>query len=311
MNIKLNRYKNNPILERDYWWETMGVFNPAVIYSEGKWHMIYRALGGDRSSRFGYATSLDGVKWKKTSKYPVVDVDLDNPQERSGIEDPRIVKINNTFYITYIAASIFDAKEKAHISDANDTPWHVRVNLISTQDFKTFVRHGNILPDIDSKNATLFPEKISGKYGLLHRIKTDIYISFSQDIEKFTSGSLLMVRDASYWQSEKIGICSPPIKIKQGWLSIFHGVSKDKIYRAGFVVLDFDNPKKIIYRSKDPILSPYLSYERSGLVSNVVFPTGLVSHEGTLFIYYGAADQVIALAQIELEELENFIDREV
>lgn len=306
--FKLNRYKHNPILEPDYWWEVQGVYNPAVIFDSGQFHMVYRALGHDRSSRLGYATSKDGFRWQKSSRYPWIDVDLNDPQERLGIEDPRIVKIADTFYITHTSASVFSAKEPPHFPATTNVPWHVRVGLISTKDFKTYRRHGFILPDIDTRNAALFPEKINGQYALIHRIKTDVFLSYSRDMKSFDRGQLLFAHDSDEWQSKKIGICSPPIRLSRGWLATYHGVSQDNYYRLGMILMDLNDPHKILWRSSEPLLSPYMKYEKSGLVDNVIFATGLVDHADQLYIYYGAADAVVALATVEKEEVEAYFN---
>ena len=311
MQIKLKRYVKNPILEPLYWWEGQGVFNPAITEYKGEILMLYRAQGNDGISRFGLTKSSNGKIFKRVSKFPILEGELDNPLTRMGIEDPRITKIDDTYYITYICASVYSSFEKSHYKDGRKIPWRIRVGLTTTRDWSTFRGHGVILPDLDTKNATLLPGKFEGQYQLMHRYKHHLYLSRSSKIDKFDQGQAIMFSDSSDWQELKIGLGSAPIDFGIGWLSTFHGVSRDLVYRAGFMLFDKTDPSKILYRSKEPVLSPVQGYERKGFVDNIVFPSGMIIVKDEIFVYYGAGDRVVGLATIDAEQLRNHIENSI
>ncbi len=312
MKVKLKRYTKNPILSPLYWWERKGVFNPAVIQHNSRILMLYRAQGEDGISRFGLAKSIDGKKFERVSKFPILEADLNDEFSRIGIEDPRISKIDDTYFITYTSASVYPVtKESLDNSLSSQIPWRIRVGLITTKDWVNFKRHGIILKNIDTKNACFFPQKFYNKFALIHRVHHHIHISFSKNFTNFNKGEVLMLPDNQDWQEQKIGICSSPISFYGNWLSTFHGVDKIKKYSIGFVYFDRKNPKNILYRSNEPILSPQEPYEKHGFVNNVVFATGLMEKGDNLMVYYGAADYVICLAEIDSGELKKEIIKEV
>ena len=160
--IEFKRYKKNPIISpTDNWWETEAVFNPGVIKLGQKIVLIYRAIGNDHISRFGYAETINGFKIEKRLKEPIIEPLLDEPYERLGIEDPRITKINNNYFIAYTVSSVYNASHSPFFStkgkNPNDAPWRVRGSFIKTQDFEHFERIGRILGEEDIKDIILFP----------------------------------------------------------------------------------------------------------------------------------------------------------
>ncbi|MDP2670977.1 MAG: glycosidase [bacterium] len=307
--MQLKRFADNPILSPSKkWWEFKAVFNPGVALYNDKITLLYRAIGGDGLSRFGLATSQDGISFERAAE-PVFEGGIDSPYERLGVEDPRIVKIENTYYITYNAASVYPASEFKKVSLApslyHPAPWRFRPSLITTKDFRDFEHQGILLSE-DSKDATLFPEKIAGKFALLHRVYPNIYLSFSEDLKNWSEKKVLLTPHKASWDSERVGAGSQPIKTEKGWVIFYHGVSEKHQYRMGLLVLDLADPGKIIFRSSEPILLPEESYERSGLTAEVVFTCGALEVGEEFFVYYGAADKCIGLATITKKQLLSF-----
>lgn len=225
--------------------------------------------------------------------------------EEFGCEDPRITHLDGTFYITYTAFS-------------QRGP---RLALASTKDLLHFEKYGLVGPDRDDKDCVIFPQRIDGRIAILHRLESKVQIAYFENIESLTKSqsfwSQYMTHFEDYevlrpkfpWEERKIGVGSPPIKTDKGWLLIYHGVSIDRVYRAGAVLLDLDNPMRVIARTRKPILEPERDFEKQGVVPNVVFPDGAVVQDGKLLSFYGGADRVccVATAPLDdfLDELEN------
>jgi beta-1,2-mannobiose phosphorylase / 1,2-beta-oligomannan phosphorylase len=298
----LKRYSKNPILlpNKDTWWESEAVFNPAILYDGKEVHMLYRAIGEYERyiSRFGYACSTDGFNFERKNG---IAFQPTKRYEKYGIEDPRLMTINNQVYLSYVVLSDYVANGQASSSTA----------LATTNDFHNHSRLG-IITSIgsDNKDVVLFPEKINQKYLALHRPhrwvgpkfgadKPSIWVAEGDTLPNFEKHALLM-KPEQPWEESKIGSGPPPIKTRDGWLLIYHGVDKRSVYRAGAAILDLDDPFKVIARTKKPILQPEKPYERIGDVNNVVFPTGACIIDGRLHVYYGAADKVCSLAVVEL-----------
>jgi len=301
----------NPILKPNKYqtWEDRAVFNPGATLFGGKFYLLYRAIGeySEYISTVGLAISEDGIHFERFLQPVLVP---EESYEKFGIEDLRINCIEGKFYLTHTILS--------RPATQGGTPH--QVGLIETLDFKNFLRRGPITPKyFCSRNAVLFSEKIKGKYVLLHRplyltqdrynnqeypLAPGIWISYSNDLLHWSEHSLLM-EPKENWEEEKIGAGPPPIKTNKGWLLIYHGMDKKHTYKAGAAILDLENPQKVLYRTKEPILSPEMPYEKEGDVPNVVFPTGLVEKEGILYLYYGAADKTVCLATASLEEFLN------
>jgi len=311
--IKLQRYEKNPIISpADNWWETRATFNPGVIKYRDKIVIVYRAIGNDGISRFGYAETKDGINIDKRYSCPILEPSIDDPFERLGIEDPRITKIDGDYHITYTVSSVYEAGHFSAVGSSlknhpNDVPWRVRGSLVKTKDFIYFERLGKVFGDFDNKDIVLFPEKINGKYFLLDRIHPNITISFSKKIDGDWGEKKILLKPRKGWEEERVGASTVPLKTKKGWLIIYHAADKKQVYRLGFAFLDLNDPSKIIYHHPDPIFEPKEIYEKKGRVPNVVFSCGMVERGSQLYLYYGAADKVIGLATINKKDLLNVL----
>ena len=256
--------------------------------------MIYRATDitsngsqGKYINSLGYAVSRDGLNFNRMED-PILINDV--PQELRGPEDPRIVKIDDTFYMMYTGyGGRFDGD--------------YRICLATSKNLISWDRHGVML-DEAIKDASLFPEKINGRYAMFHRRPPDIWIAFSTDLQNWEDHTLVMpAKPNSEWENEKIGISGPPIKTPEGWFLIYHGVSKDKVYRQGAALLDYDDPTVVLARQTEPILEPELDWEINGFVPNVVFSCGQALIGDEIYIYYGGADTAIGVAKIHKNEI--------
>ena len=327
--VILQRYKKNPILipNEANWWESKAVFNCAILHYENRFHMLYRAIGEYEKyiSRIGYASSTDGYSFASSNH---IALEPTQDYEEYGIEDPRVVEIDNQVYITYVILS-------AYVTDGATV--EASTALATTIDFLKYTRLGVITSKgSNNKDVVMFPEKMSqqqssvlslsssnnadgaGKYFFLHRPsswigstygvdKPSIWLGEGNALTNFEKHTLLLKPEED-WEELKVGAGPPPIKTRTGWLVIYHGVSREKVYRAGAALLDLHDPSKIIGRTKTPILEPKEPYEKFGDVNNVVFPTGAcVVDNDKLFVYYGAADKVCCLATADLDYLLDHI----
>jgi predicted GH43/DUF377 family glycosyl hydrolase len=324
--VLLQRYEKNPILipNEANWWESKAVFNCAILHYENKFHMLYRAIGEYERyiSRIGYASSTDGYSFARSNN---IALEPTKDYEKYGIEDPRMVEIDNQVYITYVILS-------AYVTDGAIV--EASTALATTTDFLKYTRLRVITSKgSNNKDVVLFPEKMSqqqssvlssssssnnadgaGKYFFLHRPsswigstygvdKPSIWLGEGNALTNFEKHTLLLKPEED-WEELKVGAGPPPIKTRAGWLIIYHGVSREKVYSAGAALLDLHDPSKIIGRTKTPILEPKEPYEKLGDVNNVVFPTGAcVVDNDKLFVYYGAADKVCCLATADLNYL--------
>ncbi len=219
--------------------------------------------------------------------------------ESQGIMDPRITFLDDTYYIMYVA----------------NGDHGFRLGLASTKDFRSIERIG-IISEPDTKGGALFPSKINGKYARLERPNegNSIWISYSDDLIYWGENqSILSPRDG-FWDLNRVGTGPPPVEIDIGWLIIYYGVketSSGPLYRLGAAIVDKKNPVKILGRSKIPILSPRENYERLGDTPNIVFATGvLIDKNGSLDLYYGAADSCICVGTANIEEIQyNCLNR--
>lgn len=286
--MRLVRVSKDPIMipREEVEWEKDAVFNCAMIYEYKKFHMFYRAVRHPNISAIGYAISEDGIHFKRQDK-PIFRSN-ECVEESQGAEDPRIVKIGNTYYILYTA---YDGKKCriAMATSPNLIEWDKRGVILDHEKF------GN------NKDAAFFPEKIKGRYVLIHRPEPDVYLSFSDDLFNWKDHKCIMKSECE-WESEKIGLGAPPIKTNRGWLVVYHGVDKDKVYRLGIALFNLNNPTIIIKRQKEPILEPEYEWELKGDVPNVVFSCGAVLLDSELWVYYGGADKVIGLAKADVSE---------
>lgn len=303
--MKLTRFEDNPIIapREEKSWELKGTFNPGTIVENGTIHILYRAVAENRVSRLGYARSNNGTVIYDRSEKPIVGPSAG--WEEFGCEDPRITRLDDRYYITYTAYS-------------RRGP---RLALASTFDFKNFEKLGLIGPDRDDKDCVIFPERIAGKIALLHRLESKIQIAYFDSIPHLQKSREFwrsyvehlddyeVIRSKFPWEQRKVGVGPPPIKTDRGWLVLYHAVSIDHIYRVGAMLLDLENPARVLNRSREPILEPEMDFEKHGVVSNVVFPDGVAAVNGTLLVYYGGADAVCCVASAPmnqfLDELED------
>ncbi len=331
--MKLVKYAGNPILSPlpDHPWENLVTTNPGVILDGDTFYMLYRAAGDDDDHviRFGLATSQDGFHFTRVSEVPVFGPSADGP-DSGCVEDPRIVRLGDTFYITYAYRPYAPGRYWTFPHDTVRYPeadvsapsaWKENLGntgLAMTKDFKHFRRLGRITsPVLDDRDVILFPEQVQGRYVLLHRPKQyvgsgygvdypSIWIKFSEDLldwEDKPSHLLLSGRPGT-WE-EKVGGGTPPILTEEGWLMLYHGVADGgrSRYSVGAALLDRDDPRKVIARLPEPILVPEYPFETQGCYQGCVFPTGNVVVDGTLYVYYGAADQHVGVATCRMEDL--------
>ncbi len=321
---KLTRSHKNPILapRQENAWEAVATFNPAALNLDNKIHLIYRAIGTDGKSQFGYASSNDGLTFDERLTYPAyTDRSSKAVRDQSfyshaiypsggswgGCEDPRMVEIEGRVYVTF---NMFD-------------DWALRVGLvsISKEDFiaKHFhkwdgphiLSHGN-----RDKNWVLFPEKIRGKFAVLHSIIGDtddrIRIEYIDDLKKiskkrFKSPDPQKVPDRSIaWHTHIRSAGPPPVKTEKGWLLFYHANdSETHKYKVGVMLLDLEDPTKIIARANMPVLEPDFTYENHGK-PGIVYAAGAVIRDGELHLYYGGADKVVCVATAPVD---RFVDQ--
>lgn len=316
---KLHKPAHNPLLTPDDTnsWEAFCTFNPAAVYAADKVHILYRAQGHDYVSKIGYATSSDGVTIDERLDFPIYSptqpfegatMPLGNPGAPfvsgggcGGCEDPRATIIDDRVYLTYVAYDGWN-------------PPRIALSSIALTDFlnRDFFWEKPVLisrPGVVDKSAVIFPEKINGKYVIMHRVFPNILIDFVDDLN-FTGRQYLKgeykigPRSQEWWDSRKVGAGAPPLKTKEGWLLIYQAVDdKDASqYKVGAMLLDLHDPTKVLYRSSAPILEPREAYENHGFKAGVVYPCGAVILNNTLFVYYGGADSYVCVATANLDE---------
>lgn len=305
MPIRLGRdvierwYKNPIITLENVPFPCNTVFNAAATKMGDEYILLLRVEDLAGRSVFALARSDDGYHFT-VEPNPVLEPSKEEPfrsYERRGIEDPRITYLEGEYYVMYTAYSRYGA----------------RLALCKTKDFKTFERLG-LISQPENKDGCLFPRKINGRYVRLDRPYGggigNMWLSYSDDLLHWGDSEVVMTTRGGYWDSDRIGACAPPIETEQGWLEIYHGVkntSAGPIYRMGAVLLDLENPAKVLCRSAVPILTPREYYERVGDVGNVVFSCGAILEDGgKLKIYYGAADTCICLG---FADVNHLIDR--
>lgn len=320
----IQRCSTNPILQAaNIPYPASLIFNAGVAKYQGQYVMLFRndyceegeaAWGEFRSglrkthphfeTSLGFATSKDGISWDVSPK-PCWKIKTD---EIGRIYDPRITVIDGVAYVCF----------------AMDTRHGIRAGVAKTEDFSSFEILSLSVPD--NRNMVLFPEKIGGQYFRLERPcprssrgcdRFDIWSGRSSDLRYWGDHELVLGVEDVPFSNDKIGPAAPPIKTKHGWLTTFHAVWQDnsvhyggwepqwsKKYLAGMMLLDLENPSKIIGLCKEPLLEPEALYEKNGFRNHVIFPGGMILEEsGEVKIYYGAADAVEALASVHVDDL--------
>lgn len=326
-NSLILRHPENPILSRDdVPYPSTLVFNAGVTHYSGKYVCVFRNDFGEwnnpefKGTNLGLATSNDGIHWSVDSKpiWTLEDVIRDTeafyPHKSPNSEilrayDPRLTVIDDQCYMCF----------------ALDTNHGLRGGIAKTTDFHHFDVLSLSTPD--NRNLVLFSEKINGKYLRLERpmpvysrhmqTRFDIWCSDSIDLKYWGNLQGVLWAEQVPFANDKIGPSAPPIKTKYGWLTLFHAVDIDpkrgkngwedtwqKRYTVGIMLLDLEDPTKIIGLSKEPLMIPEYSYELNGFRNNVLFPGGMILEEsGEVKIYYGAADTVECLAIADVNDM--------
>jgi len=274
-------------------WESAGTFNPAVIIHQGKFVMLYRAQDKDGTSRLGYAESRDGIHFTRRSE-PVLSPEADYEKD-GGVEDPRLVKIGETYYLTYTGYNKKDAQ----------------LCLATSQDLIHWERKGVILPAYKghwnvgwTKSGAIVPEKIDGKYWMYflgtRADKTDqMGLAYSTDLLHWAeaTNTPVLPRRAGQFDSRVVEPGPPPILTPRGIVLIYNAADDKLVYRTAAAIFDRKDPRKAIFRSDKPILEPEKEWEKVGQVPNVVFVEGMARKGNRYLFYYGAADKYIGVAE--------------
>lgn len=317
----VNKFKKNPIIEpnTNHPWESRATFNSAALYEDGKVHFLYRALGDTDLSVLGYAQSSDGIHIDSRSEEPayIPREPFETPGGHAfktfaqhfssgggygGVEDPRITRVEDKVYLTYVA---FDGA----------TPPRAAISSIKIEDFlennwdKWSTPKLISAPGMVNKSAVVFPRKVNGKYVVLHRVYPNILVDFLDNLEfdNYLEGHHFIPPRKNYWDSKKVGAGAPPMETKDGWLLIYQsvGYQDPSRYKIGAMMLDKNNPSKVLYRTHTPIIEPNEEYENAGFKAGVVYPCGAVIMGNKLNIYYGGADSVVCGASAPLD---TFLD---
>lgn len=330
-------------------WEVIGIFNPAVVMLGDERIMLARIAERPAEQRLGYTaipswseadekrvdwvrnedvrpTDARVITLRKTGDLRLTSVShfqifrqselgkgaweslaVIRPRgelEEFGIEDPRITKIDETYWITYVAVSRSGAATA----------------LMSSTDLVKFERHGIIFPS-ENKDVVLFPDRIGGDYVALHRPNPNshfhapqIWIARSPDLIHWGRHAPIL-SGTQAWESDRVGSGTPPILVDEGWLTLYHGSASSDVagtvgrYVAGAMLLDRDDPSRVIARSAEPIMVPTTEYETRGFVPNVVFPTAMLDLGEELQVFYGAADTCVAMLQFPKRAVLNSVFR--
>lgn len=295
------RYSENPVIGRNPKKGVARIFNSAVVPYEGAYIGVFRGEQTNGVPFIYLGRSQDGIHWRfDEEKIPFVDED-GNPAMPVYAYDPRLVKIEDAYYIIW-CQDFYGAS----------------IGMAKTTDFRTFTRLEN--PFIPfNRNAVLFPRKVNGMYQLLSRPSDsghtpfgDIFLSQSPDMVFWGKHRHVMGKSPEWWESVKIGGGAAPIETSEGWLLFYHGVTgtcNGFVYSIGGAILDIDEPSKVKYRCETYLLTPEEWYEERGFVPNVCFPCATLcdGSTGRIAIYYGAADTYVAMAFTQLDDIIDYI----
>lgn len=316
--LQLHRYEHNPIIEpkKEQPWESKATFNPAALTHDGKVYLIYRAIGDSDESVLGHAVSHDGIHIHQRSPLPAFFQKKEERQQsspvlavpyssgggwRGGCEDPRLTLLDDAVYLIYTAfdgwGSIRVALSSISLDDFLHEKWDWSKPVYISP------------PGQIHKNWLLFPEKIKGKFAILHSISPKILIDYIDNIKTFDGQTFIQShhgksrRSSRVWDSWIRGGGPPPLKTKYGWLLLYHAMDHrdPNRYKLGALLLDLKDPTKVLYRSRQPILEPDELYENQGFKWGVIYSCGAAIVENTLFVYYGGADRVACVAAADLD----------
>lgn len=297
------RFSGNPIIKRDPLPNVARVFNSAVMPYEDGYIGVFRGEQRDGIPHIYLGRSRDAVNWElDPEKIPFTDRE-DKPFMPKYAYDPRLVKVEDTYYIMWC-----------------QDMYGPTIGIAETKDFKTFTRLENpFLPY--NRNAVLFPRKINGNFVMLsrpcdngHTAFGDIFISESPDMEFWGRHRHVMGKSGNWWENLKIGGGAAPIETSEGWLMFYHGVVQTcsgYVYSIGAAILDRDEPSKVLHRCSNYILTPQEWYEERGFVPNVCFPCATLADAvtGRIAIYYGCADSYVGVAFTTAQEVWDYILR--
>lgn len=300
-NTPLWRYAENPIIDRNPIPGVARIFNSAVMPYKEAFIGVFRAEQTDGIPLIYLGRSQDAIHWAFDPKPIPFQDEEGKPFMPIYAYDPRLVKVDDTYYIIWCQDF-----------------WGAAIGMARTKDFKTFTRVENpFLPY--NRNAVLFPRKINGNFMLLSRPSDsghtpfgDIFLSESPDMVYWGKHRHVMSRGSEWWESLKIGGGAAPIETSEGWLLFYHGVVQTcsgYVYSIGGAILDINEPSKVLYRCSRWLLTPEKWYEERGFVPNVVFPCATIHDPdtGRIALYYGAADSYVSLAFGYLDEIIDYI----
>lgn len=307
----------------------MAVFNPAAFYDRGRIHLLYRAMGPDGVSRIGYASSPDGIHFDERLDYPVYtpshgfgapSTDRDSTAEAhydlklnpsgggwAGCEDPRAVTIDGQVYMSFVAFDGWNFVRQAltalPLSDFHQKKWTWRKPVLISP------------PSQTHKNWVIFPEKINGKYAILHGLSPKVHIEYVDSIDGFDGKTFIESLPSAgghgyhdekrkkHWDNRVRGAGAPPLKTPLGWLLLYHANDKRDPgkYKLGAMLLDLHDPTNVLFRADAPLLEPAEWYENDGK-PGVIYTCGSVIVNDNLIVYYGGGDKHIGVARANLGE---------
>lgn len=300
-NTPVWRYSENPIIKRNPLPNVARIFNSAVMPYEGKYIGVFRGEQRDGMPHIYLGRSDNAINWEfEPKKIPFTD-ENGSPFMPIYAYDPRLVKVEDTYYIMWC-------------QDA----YGPTIGIAETTDFKTFRRIENpFLPY--NRNAVLFPRKINNRFVMLsrpcdngHTAFGDIFLTESPDMEFWGHHRHVMGKSENWWENLKIGGGAAPIETTEGWLLFYHGVvntCNGYVYSIGAAILDINEPSKVLHRCSNYILSPEEWYEERGFVPNVCFPCAALTDAdtGRIAIYYGCADSYVGVAFTTVQEIWDYI----
>jgi predicted GH43/DUF377 family glycosyl hydrolase len=295
---KLQRIRDNPVLSpQGTGFESAGTFNPAVVLAGSKFVMLYRAQDRNGTSRLGYAESADGIDFRRTQE-PVLSPEADYEKD-GGVEDPRLVRIGNLWYLTYTAYNKKDAQ----------------LAIATSRDLKHWDRKGVILPAYKgrwnvnwTKSGAILDQKVNGHYWMYFMADAkdnpnQTGVAYSDDLVHWTEAldRPVLPNRPGRFDAKVTEPGPPPVLLRDGILLIYNGADNNLVYRTGWAIFDVHDPAKLLARSDQPIFEPEKDWEKSGQVPNVVFVEGLVRTGGNWLFYYGGADKYVGVARVRGE----------
>ena len=274
-------------------WESAGTFNPAVTRHGNKIVMLYRAQDANGTSRLGYASSDDGLHFSRRAE-PVLSPEMPY-EENGGVEDPRLIKIGRTFYVTYTGYNKKDAQ----------------LCLATSRDLLHWERQGILLPAYQgnwnkrwTKSGAIVSKKIHGKYwmywlGTSSEGVDEMGLSYSKDLLHWTEATKapVLAGRPGQFDARVVEPGPPPLVTNEGIVLIYNGADEHLVYRTGIAIFDRNDPSKLLWRSEQPVFAPEQSWEKTGQVPNVVFVEGLIEETNRFLFYYGGADKYVGVAE--------------